>query len=337
MEQSSKKHTIARVVAQYRGKYRVLHENNEFWAEVSGKTIYKATSQLDFPVVGDLVSIVELGDNNSIIEGVLPRNNILQRKSAGKNESQPIAANIDTAFIVQSVDHDFNLNRFERYLSIVVASKIKPILVLNKCDLIKPEELDEKISLLKKRFKDIPILTTSTLREDGIDTLKKAIAPQQIHCLLGSSGVGKSSLINKLLGKDLLKTLEISAQTKKGKHATTHRELFVLDGGGMIIDNPGMREIGLADAKEGVRNVFVEIEKLGDGCRFIDCTHQHEPGCRVLAAVESGDLSAEKYQSYIKLKKESDFYNMTSLEKRRKDKRFGKMVKTAIKQIKKLK
>jgi ribosome biogenesis GTPase len=171
---------------------------------------------------------------------------------------------------------------------------------------------------------------------DGIDSLKKAILPQQIHCLLGSSGVGKSSLINRLLGKELLKTLEINAQTKKGKHATTHRELFVLEGGGMIIDNPGMREIGLVEATEGVSNVFAEIEQLGKGCRFIDCTHQHEPGCKVLAAVEADELSAEKYQSYIKLKKEANYNDMTSLEKRRKDKSFGKMVKTAMKQIKKI-
>lgn len=334
MKRNNANDVIARVVAQYRGKYRVICKNEEFWAEVTGKTIFKAASQLDYPVVGDLISISKLGYGKSIIENILPRKNILQRKSVGKNDSQPIAANIDIAFIVQAVDRDFNLNRFERYLIIVEASKIKPILVLNKCDLLTPEELNEKMILLKTRFKDIPILTTSILKGNGIDSLKKAIIPQQIHCLLGSSGVGKSSLINKLLGKELLKTKEISAQTKKGTHATTHRELFVLEGGGMIIDNPGMRELGLADAKEGVSNVFAEIEQLGKGCRFIDCTHQHEPGCKVLAAVESGDLSAEKYHSYIKLKKEANYYDMTSLEKRRKDKDFGKMVKTAMKQIK---
>lgn len=334
MKRSENNQLIARVVAQYRGRYRVVSRNDEFWAEVTGKTIYQAASQLDYPVVGDLVSLRELGYGNAIIESILPRKNLLRRKSAGKDDSQPIAANIDTAFIVQSVDRDFNLNRFERYLAIIEASKIKPILVLNKCDLITLGELNEKKALLENRLKDIPILTTSVLKGEGIDSLKKAITPQQIHCLLGSSGVGKSSLINRLLGKELLKTLEISAQTKKGKHATTHRELFVLEGGGMIIDNPGMREIGLADAKEGVSSVFAEIEQLGKGCRFIDCTHQHEPGCKVLAAVEADALSAEKYQSYIKLKKEANYNDMTSLEKRQKDKRFGKMVKTAMKHLK---
>jgi len=337
MKQSNDNNVIARVVAQYRGRYRVISKNDEFWAEVTGKTIYQATSQLDYPVVGDLVCIFELGYGNSIIESILPRINILQRKSAGKNTSQPIASNIDTAFIVQSVDRNFNLNRFERYLTIVEAAKIKPILVLNKCDLITAEELSEKISSLEARFKDMPILSISVLKGDGIDSLKKAIRPQQIHCLLGSSGVGKSSLINMLLGRELLRTREISAQTKKGKHVTTHRELFTLEGGGMVIDNPGMREIGLVDATDGVSNVFSEIEQLGKGCRFVDCTHQHEPGCKVLAAIESGDLSTEKHQSYIKLQKEAKYYDMTSLEKRRKDKGFGKMVKTAMKQIKSLK
>jgi len=335
MESNKFNSLIARVVAQHRGLYRVLCKDNEFWAKVPGKTIYQATSQIDYPVVGDLVSIVTQVSGHAIIESILPRINILQRKSAGKHDLQPIAANLYAAFIVQSVDRDFNPNRFERYLTVVEAAKIKPILVLNKCDLITPEELNGKMSLLADRFKDIPILTTSTLRVDGINSLKKAIIPQHIYCVLGSSGVGKSSLINRLLSKESLKTQEISNQTKKGKHTTTHRELFILDGGGMIIDNPGMREIGLADAKEGVSNVFAEIEELGKDCRFIDCTHQHEPGCGILAAVESGKLSTEKYQSYIKLKKEADYNDMTSLEKRWKDKSFGKMVKTAKKQIRK--
>lgn len=337
MKQNKTNENIARVVAQYRGKYRVLCKNKEYWAEVIGKSIFKAASLLDYPVVGDLVSISALEYDRSIIESVLPRKNILQRKSAGKDDVQPIASNVDTAFIVQAVDRDFNLNRFERYLTIVEAAKITPVLVLNKCDLITPEELDEKMGQLEIRFKGIPLITTSVLKLDGIDPLKKAIMPQQIHCLLGSSGVGKSSLINRLLGKELLKTLEISTQTKKGKHATTHRELFILEGGGMIIDNPGMREIGLADAKEGISSVFAEIEKLGKGCKFIDCTHKHEPGCKVLAAVESRELNADKYKSYLKLKKEETYYDMTSLEKRKKDKSFGKMVKTTMKQIKKLK
>ena len=334
MKQLGPEHQIGRVVAQYRGKYRVTSQNKEFWAEVAGRVRYAANATADYPVVGDLVNIIELGLEHAVIDELLPRQSIIERRAAGKDESQPIAANVDTAFIIQSVDRDFNLNRFERYLTIVRSAKIKPVLVMNKCDLITPDELNDKMALMKNRFKDIPILTTSSLTGDGIDPLKSAIVPGQIHCLLGSSGVGKSSIINRLLGKELLKTLEISAQTKKGKHTTTHRELFVLDNGGMIIDNPGMREIGLAAVGGAVGEVFGDISALAGECKFSDCTHKNETGCAVLAAVSAGRLSESQYLNFLKLKKESDFYALSSLEKRRKDRSFGRMVKNAKKQIK---
>jgi ribosome biogenesis GTPase / thiamine phosphate phosphatase len=318
----------ARVIAQHRGKYRVKCEDKELWAAVTGKSIFTAQSQLDYPVVGDLVNIVDVGHDNAVIKGILPRKSILERKAADKDRAQPIAANVDTVFIVQAIDRDFNLNRFERYLTIIRAGNILPILVLNKTDLISPEELDDKVSLAKGRFKDTPILTTSILIENGIDSLIQAIKKGQIYCFLGSSGVGKSSLINKLLGQELLKTEEISAQTKKGKHATTHRELYELKSGAMVIDNPGMREVGLADVDVGVKSVFAEIELLSKACKYANCTHQHEPGCAVLAAVKTGELSESKYENYLKLKTESEHYNMTNLEKRNKDRRSGQMVKS---------
>lgn len=335
MKNTTSDSKTARVVAQYRGKYRVICNEEESWAEVTGKMMHQAASQADYPVVGDLVNIIELGYGDAVIESILPRKSILARKAAGKDEVQPIAANVDTAFIVQALDRDFNLNRFERYLSMIRANDIKPVLILNKTDLISPAELKEKMMLVEERFKDVTLLTASVLKGDGVENITKSIKKGQIYCLLGSSGVGKSSLINRLLGQELIKTKEISAQTKKGKHVTTHRELFVLSGGGMIIDNPGMREISLADAGEGIADVFSEIEQLGKDCKFVDCTHQMEPGCAVLAAISSGDLDEDKYNNYLKLKKEADFYAMTSLEKRRKDKSFGKMVKTALKQTKK--
>ncbi|MDD5593927.1 MAG: ribosome small subunit-dependent GTPase A [Candidatus Margulisbacteria bacterium] len=337
MKRDSPKYVTARVVAQYRGKYRVLHKNEEYWAEVTGKIMYTAESQLDYPVVGDKVSIISLGYGNGLIDKILPRKSILERRAVGKTDVQPIAANVDTAFIVQAVDRDFNLNRFERYLTIVKAGKIKPVLVLNKIDLIPPEELEDKLSLVKSRFKDINLLTTSAFKPNGDKYLAQAIKKGKIYCLLGSSGVGKSSLINKLLGQELIKTRAISATTKKGQHVTTHRELFVLKGGGMVIDNPGMREVGVADAGEAVADVFSDISILARDCKFSDCTHDHEIGCAVLAALKSGQLSEEQYLNYIKLKKETDYYAMSKLEKRRKDKSFGKMVKTAMKQIKSLK
>ena len=337
MEQNITEIKAARVITQYRGKYRVLLNNKEFWAEVTGKLIYAALSQLDYPVVGDLVNIIETGDDNAVIQDVLPRKSILKRKAAGKDEAQPIAANVDTAFIVQAIDRDFNLNRFERYLMIVKAGRIKPSIILNKIDLISKVELEEKIAQVKERFQDIPVVKASASDESGIEGLLKSLKRGEMHCFVGSSGVGKSSLINRLLGKDGLKTIEISTSTKKGKHATTHRELFILKNGSMVIDNPGMREVGVGDAGRAVADVFSDIAELAQGCKFTDCTHEHEADCAVLSALKSGQLSEEQYLNYIKLKKESDHYAMSGLEKRRRDKSFGKMVKNAMKQIKDLK
>lgn len=325
----------ARVVAQYRGKYRVAAKDNEYWAEVTGKTIYIADSPADFPVVGDIVDILELDPDSAVIQSIRTRNNILTRKAAGKHGAQPIAANVDTAFVVQAVDRDFNLNRFERYLTLVRSCGIKPVFILNKTDLISKDELDEKILLVSGRFKNIPLICTAISDKESIDRLMSLIAGGQVHCFLGSSGVGKSSLINALLGSELMVTKEISVHTKKGKHTTTHRELFVLKNGGMMIDNPGMREIGLTDAGSGIHDVFSDIDNLSGACRFMDCSHGHEPGCAVLAAVESGELSREKYDSYLKLKKETAFFAMTELEKRQKDKSFGKMVNSVMKLKKK--
>ncbi|MFC1571834.1 ribosome small subunit-dependent GTPase A [Candidatus Margulisiibacteriota bacterium] len=318
--------SIARIVAHYRGKYRVRIDNKEFWAEITGKMMFEAGTQANYPVVGDLVRISILENDHALIHEILPRKTIIQRKAAGKDEAQVIAANIDVAFIVQAVDRDFNLNRLERYLSLTTAGKIKPIIVLNKVDLISKVELADKVAQTKNRFKRIDILTTSMLHANGIVELAKSIEKQKTYCLLGSSGVGKSSIINKLLGKKILKTRNISLSTKKGKHATTHRELFVLENGGMVIDNPGMREVGLADTGAGVERVFDEISKLAKACKFTDCTHAHESGCAVLAAVESGGVDKSKYLNYLKIKKEADFYAMTKLDKRRKDRAFGKMV-----------
>jgi len=271
----------ARVVAHYRGKYRVKTADQEFWAEVSGKMMFTATSSADYPVVGDWVKITELDHDQALIQKILPRKTILQRKAAGKDEAQAIAANIDVAFIIQAVDRDFNLNRFDRYFSLAIAGKIKPAIILNKIDLIAAAELKEKVAQVKNRFKNTTVIATSTVSKNGLAKLALAIKKNKTYCLLGSSGVGKSSLINELLGKAVLKTKNISLSTKKGKHTTTHRELFVLENSGFVIDNPGLREVGLADATAGVKTVFAEINELAKACKFSDCSHQHEPGCAV--------------------------------------------------------
>ncbi len=317
----------ARIISQHRGKYRVLCEGKEIWADVTGKIIYAATSQHDYPVVGDLVNILELDSDNATIESIIPRKSLIKRKAAGKDEMQPIAANVDNAFIVQAIGHDFNLNRLERYLAIVQVDNIEPAIILNKIDLIEKEELDNMIAVIKERFKDILVLTTSASKEFGTEALLNSLKKDRVYCFIGSSGVGKSSIINRLLSKDLLETKEISFSTNKGKHTTTHRELFVLKNGSMVIDNPGMREVGIADSGQVVEDVFRDISILTKECKFTDCSHQHEKKCAVLEAVSLGKLSEEHYSNYIKLKKEADFYAMTKLEKRQKDHTFGKMIK----------
>jgi ribosome biogenesis GTPase / thiamine phosphate phosphatase len=318
---------IAMVVAQYRGKYRVRSGENEFWAEITGKMMFTSGSQTDYPVVGDMVEISQLADDQAVIHKIFPRKTFLQRKAAGKDELQPIAANIDVAFVVQAVDRDFNLNRFGRYLTIINAGKIKPVVILNKIDLISTEELAEKVAQVKARFQNVAIETTSAADNAGIEKLSRVIKQGKTYCFIGSSGVGKSSIINKLLGRELLKTKKISAFTNKGRHTTTHRELFVLENGGMVIDNPGIREVGVADAGKGVADVFAEISGLAKSCKFTDCAHSREPGCAVISALKSGKLSEAKYLNYIKLKKESDHYVMSNLERKKKERSFGQIVK----------
>jgi len=331
MTNKAKDRIIARVVAQYRDKYRVISNHNELWGEVTGKMIFEASSTADYPVVGDLVEISEMESDHAVIYSILPRKTFLQRKAIGKDDIQPIASNIDVAFIVQAVDQDFSLNRFERYLVIIKSGKIEPVIILNKIDLITKEELDEKVALIKERFHNIEVLTTSAENRSGIKTLQERIKNGEIYCFVGSSGVGKSSIINDLLGKELIETKEISTSTKKGKHTTTHRELFVLKNGGMVIDNPGIREVGITSSNSSVADVFDDISELSKKCKFSDCSHINEPGCAVLEAVQTGALIENRYLNYLKLKKESDHYMMSSIDKKNKDRSLSKLVKNYYK------
>lgn len=325
---------LARVVAQYRDQYRVSSGSSELWAKVTGKMIFTAAAKADYPVVGDLVEINELDKDHAVILAIRPRKTLLQRKAPGKSELQPIAANLDVAFVVQAVDRDFNLNRLDRYLTIVRAGLIEPVIVLNKIDLIPETDLQEKLAQLAKRFQGVAVLTTSAAAREGTKTLREALKEAKVYCFVGSSGVGKSSIINRLLGKELLKTKEISTFTNKGKHTTTHRQLFILDNGAMVIDNPGMREIGMADSGAVLAEVFTDIAKLAGECRFADCTHDHEPGCAVLKALALGQIDNDQYLNYLKLKKEADHYNLSSLDKKRKERDLSRLVKNYHKQVK---
>ncbi|MFA5208403.1 MAG: ribosome small subunit-dependent GTPase A [Candidatus Paceibacterota bacterium] len=331
------KYLIARVISEYKEAYKVKDTDGEYLAKITGKKIFNATKREDFPAVGDWVAITMPDKEMAIIHEILPRKTVLYKKYSNKQDTQIIATNIDTAFIVEAVDRDYNLNRFERYLVLANEGKIKPVMILNKIDLISEEELNQKISQIKNRFNDIDIISTSTISEQGLEELMYYIEKGKTYCFLGSSGIGKSSLINKLIGKDKIKTSEISTSTHKGKHTTTSREMYFLENGGIVIDNPGTREVGVAGASTGIDNIFDEIIVLAKDCKYADCTHIQESGCAVLEAVKTKKLDEEKYLNYIKLKKEAEYYEMTDIEKRGKDRKFGKFIKNSMDQLKKIK
>lgn len=331
----------SRVIAEYKGAYKVKNNNGEFLARVTGNQMFTAISRQDYPAVGDWVLIDELPENHAVIKNILPRQNIIKRKFGNKDKAgqkidiQIIATNIDVAFLVQSPGRDYNLNRFERYLVITSQENIRPVILLNKIDLISKEELAEKLLQIKTRFLNIDVILTSIFADQGLEELKNYLQKDKTYCFLGSSGVGKSSIINKLIGKDLIKTEEISLYSERGKHVTTARQMYFLDNGAMVIDNPGIREIGLARVDLGVENLFEKITDLAIQCKFKDCSHQNETGCRVLQAVKSGEIDRKQFENYLNLKKESEFYELSELKKKEKERDFGKFVNKAKKSFKK--
>jgi ribosome biogenesis GTPase len=329
--------SVARVTVEYRGAYKVRNTNGEYLAKITGKQMFDASKREDYPAVGDWVLITETDSGKAVINRILPRKTVIKRKYNNKNETQIIATNIDVAFVVESVNRDYNLNRFERYFAIANNGGVKPVIILNKVDLISKEELDSKLIQLRNRFRDTDIIFTSTITDEGLDDLKNYILSGKTYCFLGSSGVGKSSLINKLIGENIIKTEEISVGTERGKHVTTNREMYFLENGGIVIDNPGMKEVGMTDISEGIDSLFDEIIVLAEKCKYVDCTHIHEPGCEVLSALKSGKLDKAKYSNYINLRKEAEYYEMSELEKREKDRQFGKFIKKAKEEIKRYK
>jgi ribosome biogenesis GTPase len=334
-EQNLDHSNIGRVISEHKERYVVKTEIGDFEAEIVGNLIYTAQSRADFPAVGDWVGVTEYDKGKLLIHSVFPRKTILERSAVGKvGEKQIIATNIDFAFIVQSIDRDFSINRIERYLTICNNSRVRPIIIISKIDLIDDEKLVEIKKSIEERIKGVLIIGISNETQIGLDELKNTIERNKTYCLLGSSGVGKSTLINTIMRKTLMETGSIGEITNRGKHVTSHRELVVLDNGGILIDNPGMREVGIADMQDGIKLSFEEIDQLSLDCRFKDCTHTHEKDCAVLEAVRNDEIDKESYENYLKMEREKDHFESTEVEKRRKGKDLAKMIKK-VKKIKK--
>ena len=313
-----------RISIVHRTCYEVVSENGLFQCELTGNMMY-GKSDAELPCTGDWVLFQPFDENKGIIVYMLPRERTLYRKKSGTvADKQAIASYVDKAFIVQSLDDNFNVRRAERFIAQVMEEKIKPVLVLNKADLgCDRQKIDEAIKHIARQF---PVFITSIRQPQTILRLRESITKGETVVFVGSSGVGKSSLVNALCGKSVLNTSDISLSTGKGRHTSTRREMVLMDGSGVLIDTPGVREFGLAiDNPDSLTEMF-EISDYAESCRFSDCKHIDEPGCAVLEAVHNGTLDHKVYESYLKLRREAWHFSASEHEKRKKEKSFTKLV-----------
>jgi ribosome biogenesis GTPase len=304
----------ARVIEEHRDRYSILDERGESRAEVSGRFQFTAFGRADYPAVGDWVAASDASfDGARIIHAVLPRLTTFSRKavlaggtasSGGRTDEQLLATNIDTVFLVSGLDNDFNIRRIERYLAVAWESGSRPVVLLNKADIC--DDVARYIAVVASSAPSVPILPVSAATGDGIEQLRQFLSVGQTVALLGSSGVGKSTIINRLLGEERQDTGGVRLDDSKGRHTTTRRELIVLPDGGMVIDTPGMRVLKLWGDESGLSRSFQDIEILMTSCRFADCGHNSEPGCAVREAIEAGKLDAGRLQNYLKLQKEQE-------------------------------
>ena len=313
-----------RISIVHRTCYEIVSENGLFLCELTGNMMY---GKLDFelPCTGDWVVFQQFDDNKGIIVDMLPRKRTLYRKKNGTvADKQAIASYVDKAFIVQSLDDNFNVRRAERFMVQIMEENIKPILVLNKADLgIEKQEIEKQIEHIARQ---IPVFFTSIHQPQTVHQLRESISEGETVVFVGSSGVGKSSLVNALCEKSVLLTSDISLSTGKGRHTSTRREMVLMDNSGILIDTPGVREFGLATNNPDSLEEILEISDYAKLCRFKDCKHTSEPGCAVLEAVNNGILDHRIYESYLKLRREAWHFSASEHEKRKKDKSFSKLV-----------
>lgn len=292
----------ARVILVYRKQLRVLSHRGEHWARTGGRILHKAESAEDHPAVGDWVAARVPDEGEALVHALLPRRSSVIRKVAGHQHApQVIAANIDFLLVVMGLDMDFNPRRLERYLTLCWESRAQPVVVLNKADVC--DDLPFFLEETRAVAPEVPIHVVSALEGNGLEELKAYVGRGTTTAVLGSSGVGKSTLVNRIVGLELQRTGELK-DDGKGKHTTTTRELIVLPTGGALIDNPGLREVQLWDADEGLTRAFDDITELGTRCRFSDCKHLHEPGCAVQAALSEGTLADDRYDAFRQLQRE---------------------------------
>jgi len=322
--------TPARVSLEHTHIYRVLSPEGEQLARVAGRLRHDASGRADFPGVGDWVALETPASGDARIRAVLPRATQFARRAAGNpTEPQVIAANIDVVFLVSGLDHDFNPRRIERYLVTAWDSGASPVIVLNKADLV--DDVDPYVREVAQVAQGVPVDIVSAKRPESMDRLRAHLGRGRTAALLGSSGVGKSSIANALMGEELLRTRDVRASDSRGRHTSTSRQMVLLPGGGILIDTPGMRELQFWDTGEPVAGAFADVDAIGEDCRFRDCRHATEPGCAVIAAVEAGTLAAERLESFRKLQSEQQHQAAQQDERARLEiKRAGKIGAKAL-------
>lgn len=304
---------VGRISAEHKNRFKVFTSVGEIWASVSGKLRYSALERSNLPAIGDWVVLDQVLEQSNgmdsqvaIIHAILPRKSKFSRKSAGKTtEEQIISANIDTVFLVNALNQDFNIRRIERYLTLAWESGASPVIILSKSDLC--DDIQEKIYKVEASARGVPVHPISCLSGLGINELQQYIKTGHTVALLGSSGAGKSTLVNQLLGLEVQKTNSIREADSRGRHTTTSRELLLLPNGGLLMDTPGMRELQLYGTGEGLHDAFEDIYDLAGHCRFSNCQHETEPGCAIRRAFSEGSLSKERYESFQKLQREASY------------------------------